>query len=81
MHVLLFVVVRRASAPLLFGHDDTCGMQESYSGLSNKTRTFLKLVALKYPSLEYIVKVDDDVYLLPDRLMMAADQWREMGAE
>jgi hypothetical protein len=40
---------------------------------------YTKVVALY--QAEWIVKVDDSVYMTPQRLMLAIPQWRAMGAE
>lgn len=52
-----------------------------YGSLSNKSRVFFKVANDLFPSLEFVVKMDDDVYLLPHRLLMAADQWASVNAE
>ena len=54
-------------------------LQETYLGLANKTRTFFAAVLAQYDP-DWIVKVDDDMYLLVDRLLLAAEQWNKMGA-
>ena len=54
-------------------------MQEQYNSLTNKTVAFLKLVTSLYDP-QYIVKVDDDVYLRPDRLPYAVKQWTTFGS-
>ncbi|PNH08278.1 putative beta-1,3-galactosyltransferase 14, partial [Tetrabaena socialis] len=56
------------------------GMQECYHCLANKTRAFFSAALDMYPSLRWIVKADDDVYLVPQRLPAAAVQWERMGA-
>jgi len=52
---------------------------ESYDGLANKTKSFFRAV-MEGHSPDWIVKVDDDIYLMPDRLLAAAKQWKRMGA-
>ena len=42
---------------------------------------YFKTALALYPNLRYIVKADDDVYVLPQRLLLAADQWAAMNAE
>ncbi|KAG2500745.1 hypothetical protein HYH03_001509 [Edaphochlamys debaryana] len=54
---------------------------EAYAGLTAKTRLFFVTVARLYPSARFVVKADDDVWLHPQRLMMAADQWLAVGAD
>lgn len=56
-------------------------LQDTYKSLTNKTRLFFRTIYEAYPALEFVVKVDDDVYLLPPRLLMAADQWAAAKAE
>jgi hypothetical protein len=53
---------------------------EAYDGLPNKTRTFFHSVAQAYQA-DWIVKMDDDVYMMPERLHLAAKQWDTAGAE
>eukprot|EP01026_Neomeris_dumetosa_P069082 TRINITY_DN680_c5_g1_i1.p1 TRINITY_DN680_c5_g1~~TRINITY_DN680_c5_g1_i1.p1 ORF type:complete len:331 (-),score=45.76 TRINITY_DN680_c5_g1_i1:561-1553(-) len=53
---------------------------ETYNGLPYKTKAFFSLVASKY-NADYIVKMDDDVYLKFDRLGAGMKQWEKMGAE
>lgn len=55
-------------------------LQEQYNSLTNKTVAFLKLVTSLYDP-QYIVKVDDDVYLRPDRLPYAVKQWTTFGSD
>eukprot|EP00890_Picochlorum_soloecismus_P002142 jgi/Picsp_1/2929/NSC_01154-R1_galactosyltransferase family protein len=53
---------------------------ESYENLAVKSRVFLEIVMLEY-SPDYIVKVDDDVYVRLDRIPGAIRQWKEMKAD
>ena len=53
---------------------------ESYGNLAVKSRVFLEMVMLEY-SPDYIVKVDDDVYVRLDRIPSAIRQWKEMNAD
>eukprot|EP01025_Chloroclados_australasicus_P015974 TRINITY_DN1779_c0_g3_i1.p1 TRINITY_DN1779_c0_g3~~TRINITY_DN1779_c0_g3_i1.p1 ORF type:complete len:500 (-),score=47.29 TRINITY_DN1779_c0_g3_i1:810-2114(-) len=53
---------------------------ESYSGLPQKTLKFFSLVASQYDA-DYIIKIDDDVYLKFDRLEAGMKQWEKMGAD
>ena len=53
--------------------------QEDYLELSQKTLLFLRTV-LKTYNPKYILKVDDDVYIRPDRLPAAAAQWSSIHA-
>ncbi|PNH11547.1 hypothetical protein TSOC_001666 [Tetrabaena socialis] len=57
------------------------GVADSYFTLSLKSRAFFAVVLRLFPSVEWIIKSDDDVYLMPPRLLMAADQWAAGGAE
>ncbi|GLC35556.1 hypothetical protein PLESTM_000337100 [Pleodorina starrii] len=56
-------------------------MNDSYAGLTDKSRHFFQKVFRDYPAVEWVVKMDDDVYLLPERLLQAADQWAAAGAD
>lgn len=47
--------------------------------LTRKTLVFLQYVFERYDA-EYIVKVDDDVYLRTDRLPHILSQWKLHGA-
>jgi hypothetical protein len=53
---------------------------ESYANLAVKSRVFLEMVMLEY-SPDYIIKVDDDVYVRLDRIPGAIRQWKEMNAD
>ncbi len=53
--------------------------QEAYLSLANKTLMFLSEAARQYDA-QYIVKVDDDVYLRLDRIPHAISQWRDIHA-
>ncbi len=55
------------------------GVVEAYGGLANKTRSYFRAVGLSYEA-EWVVKMDDDVYLMPGRLLEAMRQWGAMGA-
>lgn len=52
---------------------------ESYYGLTNKTKNFFVTAAALYDA-DWYVKVDDDVYLMVERILLAAKQWAKMGA-
>ncbi|GMH38226.1 hypothetical protein BSKO_06110 [Bryopsis sp. KO-2023] len=54
-------------------------LTESYYGLTNKTKNFFTTAAALYDA-EWYVKVDDDVYLMVERILLAAKQWAKMGA-
>ena len=54
-------------------------LQEAYASLTTKTLVFLQLVISQFDA-EYIVKVDDDVYLRTERLPYAMAQWSKHGA-
>ena len=64
-----------SSQPLLLEFN----LQENYANLANKTRTFFALVGHLYDT-DWVVKMDDDVYLMPQRLNMAMKQWDKMEA-
>eukprot|EP01023_Acetabularia_acetabulum_P018383 TRINITY_DN19287_c0_g1_i3.p1 TRINITY_DN19287_c0_g1~~TRINITY_DN19287_c0_g1_i3.p1 ORF type:complete len:269 (+),score=34.41 TRINITY_DN19287_c0_g1_i3:114-920(+) len=53
---------------------------ESYTGLPQKTKKFFSMVASLYDA-DYIIKMDDDVYLKLDRLEFGIRQWEQMGAD
>ncbi len=55
-------------------------LQEHYSQLTNKTRTFFKSVDAQY-NADWVLKMDDDVYLNPTRLLAAVAQWERMDAQ
>jgi len=52
---------------------------ESYYGLTNKTKTFFA-AALSMYDPDWVVKVDDDVYYMVERTLLAMKQWDKMGA-
>lgn len=54
-------------------------VQEAYASLTTKTLVFLQVVIAQYDA-DYIVKVDDDVYLRTDRLPYAMAQWTQHRA-
>ncbi|GLC73533.1 hypothetical protein PLESTF_001388100 [Pleodorina starrii] len=54
---------------------------DTYHSLTDKTRHFFVAAFRDYPAVEWIVKMDDDVYMLPERLLQAADQWAAAGAD
>eukprot|EP00873_Tetraselmis_striata_P008348 jgi/Tetstr1/428612/TSEL_018601.t1 len=49
---------------------------ESYEGLAWKSHHYFLMVH-RYFDADYVVKIDDDVYLRPDRLMLAINQYSE----
>lgn len=53
--------------------------QEGYADLPRKTLLFFETVLRQYDP-QYIVKVDDDVYLRLDRVPAAVEQWASVGA-
>jgi hypothetical protein len=55
-------------------------MKECYTCLPQKTMAFLDMVASSYWA-DWIVKMDDDVYLSPHRLQLAMEQWAKMNAD
>ena len=54
-------------------------MQESYDRLTEKSLLFLTTVLDKYDP-DYILKVDDDVFVRPDRVPIASLQWDALEA-
>lgn len=60
-------------------HTPDC-MQECYRCLPQKTLAFFLAAAQEY-NVKWIVKLDDDVYVKPPRLEVAASQWEKIGAE
>lgn len=55
--------------------------RDTYDGLTNKTRSMFGTALDAYPNLEWVVKMDDDAFLLPERLLMAVDQYAAIGAD
>lgn len=55
-------------------------LQEVYRALPNKTRTFFRAVTQQWDP-DWVIKMDDDVYLNTARLLDAARQWDVMGAQ
>ncbi|KAK9909511.1 hypothetical protein WJX75_003351 [Coccomyxa subellipsoidea] len=53
---------------------------EGYTSLPSKTVSFLKL-ATRLFTPEYVVKIDDDVYLRIDSLILATQQWKQRHAD
>jgi hypothetical protein len=56
------------------------GMQECYRCLPQKVLAFLEMVASRY-YVNWLVKIDDDVYLNPDRFVLGLMQWGNMNAD
>jgi Galactosyltransferase len=54
--------------------------QECYTCLPQKTTAFFEAVAAAYYA-DWVVKMDDDVYLNPQRLRLVMKQWNAMRAE
>lgn len=55
-------------------------LQECYRCLPEKTLSFFLAVHQQY-NAEWIFKVDDDVYLSPDRIPLAVEQWDVMQVD
>lgn len=55
-------------------------IEEAYLSLTNKTLTFFRQAIATW-DVEYVMKVDDDVYLRVDRVPLAALQWGERAAD
>ena len=51
-------------------------LQEAYLSLTKKTLVFLQEVTQHYDA-DYIIKVDDDVFLRVDRVPTVIAQWKE----
>jgi hypothetical protein len=54
-------------------------MQDCYSCLTKKVLGFFLAVHNEFTA-DWVVKVDDDVYMSPQRLPLAVQQWDQMGA-
>jgi hypothetical protein len=54
-------------------------MVENYTALPYKARSFLNAVGIIYQA-DWVVKLDDKVYLMPERLPLVAQQWAKIGA-
>ncbi|GAB4819945.1 hypothetical protein N2152v2_006991 [Parachlorella kessleri] len=84
--VVRFVVGHPLKEAAMQQEADTYGgfwrlpVQEAYLSLANKTLMFLSEAARRYDA-QYIVKVDDDVYLRLDRIPHAISQWRDIHAD
>lgn len=50
-------------------------VRESYDNLVLKTVAFFSAAVEAFPRAEFIVKIDDDVYVRPDNLALVAQQW------
>ena len=57
----------------------TWSLQEAYTSLTTKTLVFLQTISAAYDA-RFIVKVDDDVFLRPDNLVLALRQYEAYGA-
>jgi hypothetical protein len=55
-------------------------MKECYTCLPQKTVAFLEMVSRSYWA-DWVIKMDDDVYLSPHRLQLAMEQWSKMNAD
>mmetsp|Transcript_17052 Transcript_17052/g.50903 ORF Transcript_17052/g.50903 Transcript_17052/m.50903 type:complete len:344 (+) Transcript_17052:252-1283(+) len=55
-------------------------IMESYLDLARKSLAFFTAVATQFDA-QYVIKVDDDVYLRMDRVPAVVKQWREEGAD
>jgi hypothetical protein len=54
---------------------------EKYNNLPLKLLRFLEAGLAAHPTARYLLKVDDDVYFLPEQLQPAVGQWTERGAD
>ncbi|KAI8471825.1 MAG: galactosyltransferase-domain-containing protein [Monoraphidium minutum] len=86
--VVRFVVGRSRSAAsersmaeeaALHGDVMRLPLEEGYLNLPNKTRTFFAAAAELYEA-DWVIKMDDDVYLNMERLTLAMRQWDRIGA-
>lgn len=55
-------------------------LQECYKCLPDKTLSFLLTVRKNYDA-KWVVKLDDDIFLAPERLPHALQQWDAVGAD
>lgn len=55
-------------------------VQECYRCLPRKTATFFMTVHQQYDT-EWVLKVDDDVYLAANRILLAVAQWDAMHVD
>lgn len=55
-------------------------VQECYRCLPKKTTSFFVTVHEHYDA-DWVLKMDDDVYMAPARLPLAMEQWQYMGVE
>jgi hypothetical protein len=55
-------------------------LQECYTCLSDKTLAFLLTVHHKF-DVKWVMKIDDDVFLAPERLPHIIPQWDAVGAD
>jgi hypothetical protein len=55
-------------------------MQECYRCLPDKTLAFLVEVSKRWDA-KWVAKIDDDVYLTPNRLIRALPQWDSISAD
>lgn len=55
-------------------------IEEAYLSLTNKTLTFFRQAIATW-DVDYVMKVDDDVYLRVDRVPLAVLQWKERAAD
>ncbi|KAG2500737.1 hypothetical protein HYH03_001501 [Edaphochlamys debaryana] len=56
-------------------------VEEASASNSALALAFFVAVAAQLPGVRWVVRVGDGALLLPQRLMMAADQWEAAGAE
>ena len=68
-----------AGADVSYNACSAC-MQECYRCLPDKTLAFLIEVNRKWDA-KWIAKIDDDVYLTPNRLLRAVPQWDSINAD
>lgn len=55
-------------------------MQDCYNCLPEKTLSFLLTVRERY-DVKWVLKIDDDVFLSPERLLNVVQQWTAVGAD
>lgn len=57
------------------------GVADTYSNLASKTAAFIAAAAALWPKAQYVLKVDDDVFVRPAALPLLAARWRMRSAD
>ena len=63
-----------------FQNSEQLLVQECYRCLPDKTLAFFMLVHKRY-NAKWVAKIDDDVYLTPNRLLRVLAQWDSINAD